>query len=232
MLTTSLILTLVTAAPTAGELLARADAILAPERFESDLTLIISRANGEEFSVAMHMFKSGDDLCRIRVLAPSVDRGSEVLRNGEEMWNYVPSMKRAVKVSSTEAFHAGDFSNSDLLRTSLSKDYTATLGQTTDDAYQLVLTAKSDRAAFGSIKYLMRKKDAMPLSQTFYTPSGSLIRTLEFFDPKRFGNHVYPTRMVMWSAATPKQHSELRVNAFSVKPDMSSGLFQVAALGR
>jgi outer membrane lipoprotein-sorting protein len=232
MLTTSLVLTLVAASPMAEELLAKADAILSPDRFESDLTLTISRANGGEFSFAMHMFRSGDELCRIRVLAPAVEKGSELLRNGEEMWTYVPSMKRSVKISPVEAFRSGDFSYADLLRTKLATDYTPTLVETTDDAYQLLLKAKSDRVAFGSIKYLLRKKDGMPLSQKFYTASGSLVRTLEFYDPKRFGNHESPTRTVMWSAATPQQHSEIRVTALSVKPDLSPGLFRVASLGR
>jgi outer membrane lipoprotein-sorting protein len=232
MFATSLALTLIAAAPTADELLAKAEAILSPEQFESDLTLTVSRANGEELSYSMHLFKSGGDRSRLRVLAPVVDRGSEVLRNGEEMWTYLPSIKRAMKVSIKDAFHSGEFSNADLLGMSLSKDYTPTLIATTNDEYQLMLKAKSDRVPYDTIKFSLRKKDAMPLRQEFYGASGGLIRTLEFTETKRFGDHVCPTRMVMWSALTPKQRSELRVTGLSVKSALPPGLFQVAALGR
>jgi outer membrane lipoprotein-sorting protein len=231
MLTTSLVLTLVAASPTAEELLAEADAILLPQKFESDFTMTISRASGEELTFAMHMFKQGDELCRIQVLAPSVERGTEMMRNGEAMWTYLPSIQRAVKASSTDAFHRGDFSNADLLPTKLAKDYTPRLVETTDDIYLLELKPNNDRAAYATIHYLLRKSDAMPLSQKFFTASGELIRTLDFYDPQRFGNHVYPTRMVMWSMRNPKQHSELRVSSLSVKADLSPGLFQVASPG-
>jgi outer membrane lipoprotein-sorting protein len=232
MLATSLVLTLVAASPTADQLLAEADAILSPERFESDLTMTISRASGEELTFAMHMFRQGDELCRIRVLSPSVERGTEMMRNGETMWTYLPSIQRVVNASSTDAFHRGDFSNGDLLRTKLAKDYAPRLVETTDDIYLLELKPMSDRATYGSILYLLSKKDAMPLSQKFFSASGELIRTLDFYDPQRFGNHVYPTRMVMWSQRTPKQHSEVRVNTLLVKADLSPGLVQVATPGR
>jgi outer membrane lipoprotein-sorting protein len=231
MLATSLVLTLVAAEPTAEDLLARAEAILSPEQFESDLTMTLSRFDGGELNVAMHMFKSGDDLCRVRVLSPSAQRGAEVLRKGDETWRYVPRTKRAVRGSSTELLHSGDFSSADLITTKLSKDYVPTLVRATDDDYELLLKAKSDRAASGSIEYLLRKKDAMPLSQKFYTAAGDLVRTVEFYDPKTFGDHLYPTRMVMWSQQKPQQRSQIQVNALSVKSELSPGLFRVAALG-
>jgi outer membrane lipoprotein-sorting protein len=231
LLATSLILTLA-AAPTADEILAKADAIIAPERYESDVTMTTIRANGEERSFQMHIFKNGDDLHRIKFVAPTDDKGSEVLRNGDDMWNYLPNLKRALKISSKQEFHGGDFSNADMLRSNLSKDYTPKLVETTADEYQLELKAKSDQVAYDTIKYWLRKKDCMPLREEFYTSSGKLIRKLEYQDPKKFGKLERPSKLMMWNVLTPSRHSEMKINEFAVKADMPAGLFNLASLGK
>lgn len=223
---------LIAAAPTAEAILARADAILAPENFQSDVTMTTVRANGEERSYSMRIWKSGDDLHRIRFTAPADDKGTEVLRIGSDMWNYLPNLKRALRISAKQEFHGGDFSNADLLRPNLSRDYTPKLVSTEGDEYQLELTAKSDEVAYASIKYWIRKKDCMPLRQEFFTSSGKLVRKLDLLDPKPFGKVSRPSKLVMWNALVPSRRSELVVNAFAVRAEIDEGLFNLASLGR
>lgn len=228
----SLAALLLAAAPTADAILSRADAILAPETFQSDVTMTTVRSNGEERSFSMRIWKSGDDLHRIRFTAPADDKGTEVLRIGSDMWNYLPNLKRALRISAKQEFHGGDFSNADLLRPNLARDYTAKLVGTTSDEYQLELTAKSDEVAYATIKYWVRKKDCMPLRQEFYTSTGKLLRKLDLLEPKLFGKVERPSRLVMWNALVPSRRSELVVNAFVVRAEIDGGLFNLAALGR
>lgn len=228
----TLLTSLLTAAPSADAILARADAILAPQNFESDVTMKTVRSNGEERSYSMRIWKSGDELHRIRFTAPADDKGTEVLRISGDMWNYLPNLKRALRISAKQEFHGGDFSNADLLRPNLARDYTPKLVGTTDDEYQLELTAKSDEVAYGTIKYWLRRKDCMPLRQEFYTSSGKLVRKLELLDPKPFGKVQRPSRLVMWNALVPSRRSELLVNAFAVRAELDDGLFNLASLGR
>jgi outer membrane lipoprotein-sorting protein len=220
------------ASPSADEILARADAILAPDRFESDATMTTVRANGDQRAFTMHVFKSGDDMHRIRFLTPADDKGSEVLRNGDEMWNYLPNLKRALKISGKQEFHGGDFSNADVLRSNLAKDYTPTLTKTTADEYELSLKAKNDQVAYDSIKYWLSKKDNMPLRQEFYTSSGKLVRKLEFQDVKTFGKLTRPSKLMMYNMLNQARHSEMVITDFQVKPQLNDGLFKLASLGR
>ena len=220
------------AAPSAEKILARADAILAPQAFESDVTMTTVRSNGEERTFSMRIWKSGDDLHRIRFTAPADDKGTEVLRNAGDMWNYLPNLKRALRISAKQEFHGGDFSNADLLRPNLARDYTPKLVATTDDEYELELVAKNDEVAYGVIRYWLRKKDCMPLRQEFYASSGKLLRKLELLEPKTFGKVLRPSKLVMWNALVPSRRSELVVKAFDVKAELDSGLFNLASLGR
>jgi outer membrane lipoprotein-sorting protein len=220
------------AAPSADDLLAKADAILAPDRFESDVTMATVRANGDVRSFQMHIMKSGDDLHRIRFTAPADEKGTEVLRIGDEMWNYLPNLKRSLRISSKQEFHGGDFNNADVLRVNLSKDYTPKLIETTDDEYTLELKAKNDQVGYDVIKYWLRKKDGMPLRQEYYTSSGKLVRKLEYLDPKTFGKVTRPSRMVMWNMLNRSRHSEMTINELNVRPRLADGVFTLAALGR
>ena len=65
-----------------------------------------------------------------------------MLRNGDNMWLYMPNLKRAVRVASRDSFMGGDFNNADVLRVNYTADYTATLAEESKDAYVLELKAK------------------------------------------------------------------------------------------
>jgi outer membrane lipoprotein-sorting protein len=223
---------LLAGAPTADALLAKAEAILSPDHFESDVTLTTVRAQGEQGIFTMHVLKSGNELQRVRFLSPTDDKGAEVLRNGDNMWNYLPGLRRAIRITSKQEFHGCDFSNGDVMRSNLAVDYTPKLVATTDDEYELELTAKNDQVAYERVRYWLRKKDAMPLRQELFTSSGKLVRKLEFQEPKLFGKHLRPSRLVMRNVVAPWRHSELVYDAFAVKPDLPDGLFVPAVLGR
>src|SRR5688572_17566332 len=92
------------AEPSALDLLRRADALMAPDKFEADLELTIHRANGEQRTFSMHVWKKGVAFHRVRFVAPADDRGTEVLRDGDDMWTYMPNLKRALKVSAKQEF--------------------------------------------------------------------------------------------------------------------------------
>lgn len=220
------------AAPSADELLRRADAILAPASFESEVTMSTVRASGEVRTFSMQLWKSGSRMHRVRFLAPADDRGTEVLRVGDEMWNFLPNLKRAVRISPKQEFHGGDFSNADVLRVNLADDYVPTLVETTRDEHHLVLAAKHDKVAYETIHYWVRKRDNMPLRQEFYTSSGKKVRRLEFLEPKAFGRYVRPSRLVMSNLLVPSRRSEMVVSSFVVRQELDGGLFQLAALGR
>ncbi len=220
------------AEPNADEILQRADAILAPAEFEARVELVTHR-DGEGRRFEMHVWKKGLGKSRIRFLAPAADRDSEVLRDGDNMWHFLPNLKRSIRISPRQEFHGGDFNNADLLRTNLAVDYAPTLARSeSSDTWLLELKAKHDTAAYDFIRYWVRKADNMPLRQEFYTRSGKMIRALELSEPKSFGGHERPTRLLMKNVLVPSRSSEMVIKKFVVKQKIDEGLFQLSALGR
>lgn len=221
------------AAPDALSILKRADAILAPAEYEADAQLITRRPDGEKREFDVHLWKKGTTRFRVKFKAPAEDRGSEVLRDGDNMWSYLPNLKRSLKISPKQEFHGGDFNNTDILRVNLAEDYVPTLAAASDPAeYLLELRAKDDTVSYDLVKYWIRKKDFMPLRQEFYTKSGKLIRKLDLQEPRAFSGHVRPSRLVMVNTLMPGRQTEMVYQRFDLKGSLDEGVFQLAVLGR
>jgi outer membrane lipoprotein-sorting protein len=221
------------AEPTAEQILLGADAVLAPEDFEADLSMVTHRTDGAPRAFEMHVWKKGLQKVRVRFSAPAEDKNSEVLRIDDNMWNYLPNLGRAIRISPKQEFHGGDFNNTDILRVNLAVDYTATiLPGAPPDQYLLELRARNDRISYDLIRYWIHKGDFMPLRQEFFTRSGKHIRTLELSEPKRFGEHTRPSRLVMHNLLVPARRTEMTVKSFEVRSGLDANLFQLATLGR
>jgi outer membrane lipoprotein-sorting protein len=222
----------VAAEPSADELLRRATAILAPAEFEAQISFVTHKANGQAKSFSIRMWKKGTDRTRFKFLSPADDRDMEVLRIGDDMWNYLPNLKRAIRVSSKQEFHGGDFSNADVLRVDLTHDYTAALGHAEVATEQLLeLTAKNDQVAYHKVRLWLRAKDAMPLREELYTAAGKLVRRLEFQAPRAYGRLIRPSRYVMQNLLVQSRSTEMEWTAMRVAKSDDT-LFQMASLGR
>lgn len=221
------------AAPTADEILRRADAILSPATYQAQVRFTTHRANGTERTFSLQIWKKGDDRFRVRFLAPPDDRDTEVLRVGDNMWNWLPNLKRALRIAPKQEFHGGDFSNSDVLRVNLSTDYTPRLlPESNDSQWVLELTAKTDQVAYHRIKYWIARAGGMPVKQEFYTESGKLVRQLEMKEPKAFGKLTRPSVFVMRNMLVPTRHSEMVWESFTPVGTLDDNLFNQGSLGR
>lgn len=220
------------AEPTAGEILTQVDAILSPPEFEAKLTFVSHKAKGEAHTYSMRLIKKDSDKFRAYFLSPPDDVGQEVLRLGDDMWAYMPNVKRALKISTKQDFQGGDFANSDVLRVQLMQDYTPVVKETKADVWVLELTAKSDKVTYARIVMSVRKKDYQPQQFEYFTGSGKLVRKMELSELKSFGKTIRPTKWVMHNMLEPKRMSEMTYDTFALRKDLDAALFEQSALGR
>ncbi len=94
------------------------------------------------------------DKTLIRMTAPAKDAGTGTLRLGTNMWTYLPSVERVIKIPPSlmlQSWMGSDFTNDDLVKeSSLPTDYTHRIeAETTeggDLCYRLVATPKPNAA--------------------------------------------------------------------------------------
>lgn len=224
----------VLAQPAAAELLKKYDAVMGPTNFEAMSLMTSSREDGSQRTYKMKILKSGDDRFRAWFHEPAAVRGQEMLRQGDNLWVYMPNLKRAVRLANRDSFQGGDFNNADVLRVNYTADYTGTVqaDAATPDAWLLELKAKSSSAAYDRIKLWLRKSDSQPIKGEYYTSSGKMLRSAEFSDYKDFGGLKRPAKVMMRNMLVPKRFSVMVMESLNTKVAPAATRFTLDDLGR
>ncbi len=91
------------------------------------LTLSVTTTNWQR-ALTLEQWSKGEDRHLIRVLKPKKEKGLTTLRVDANVWNYMPKVKRVVKIPSSmmaSSWMGSHFTNDDLVKQSrMVKDYT------------------------------------------------------------------------------------------------------------
>jgi len=75
----------------------------------------------------MEIWTRGEDMTLIRILSPKKEKGTATLRNGTDIWNYLPKVNRVIKLPSSmmsDSWMGSHFTNNDLVKESrMAEDY-------------------------------------------------------------------------------------------------------------
>lgn len=200
-----LVLALLAAPPSADEILKRAQVAVLGETAAYTLRMTVNRPGKSERMVEMKGWKKGDDLGLLRYTSPPKERGTAYLRNGGSTWLFLPAAEKVVRVGAKQNFGGGDFSNGDIFRLSLAKDYAATLaGEETVDGqacWKLELKARDRSVAYDRVVYWVRTDGTyFPVRSDYHTLSGRRLKWLSLSEVARVGGRPRPTQLTMESA--------------------------------
>jgi outer membrane lipoprotein-sorting protein len=171
-------------------LLQKVDRNLEPESYEMVRKLVNIEPDGTRKEFVLYSVKKGHDKLVALFLDPPSDRDRATLRLGENMWLYMPSVGKPVRITSLQSVIGGIFNNADILRLDYASEY-GVEGVTEDkDNYQLALKAKTGDVAYDRLKMSVDKKLVLPTKIECYAASGMLIKTLTYKDVKDFGKGI------------------------------------------
>jgi outer membrane lipoprotein-sorting protein len=220
------------AAPSADTVLRAVDAILAPERYSAVIAMHATRPDGTTNAYSYRVLKSGPDLLLLNFDKPSLLSGHAVLRRGDDLYRYIPSLKRAMRISGRADFESGDFRNADVLRVHLARDYRATSMTVDGDALLLDLTATTNEAAYDRIRLWVSRADFMPLREELYAASGKLLRSLTCSNVKDFGKHRAPSQYTMVNQVSLGRSTVMTLQSFTIEAAIPDARFSVETMGR
>ncbi|MGC1676233.1 MAG: outer membrane lipoprotein-sorting protein [Candidatus Binataceae bacterium] len=170
----------------------------------------IVNADGQR-DLSMRIWSLGDEVL-IRITSPQNEAGTAILKQGSDIWYYLPKTDRTVKVPASMAMTSwmgSDFTIDDLVKEKfLTRDYsvsTSFIGTRGGIAvHEYTLTPKQSAAiVWGKVILQIRQADSVPTWQGYYDEDGQLVRELSFSEYKKMSGRVIPTRMVMRSAKKP-----------------------------
>ncbi|HEV8322169.1 MAG TPA: outer membrane lipoprotein-sorting protein [Myxococcota bacterium] len=215
------------------DILKKFDTVMAPVYFEAAFSMTAHREDGTTRTYDMRAWKSADDKFRAFFEGPAAVKGQEILRVGDNLWVYMPTLKKAVRLASRDSFMGGDFNNADVLRVNYAVDYTGKVLEKTAAATVLDLKARGPDVAYDHVKMWVSPADGMPQKAEFYTTSGKMIRAAEYLDVKEWTDgHKRPARIKMLNMLVPARWSEMVTKDFKIVPSIPDTKFALTALGK
>lgn len=187
---TALCFPLLASAIDGTELLKKVDRNLEPESYESYRKLINIEPNGAKKEFVIYSVKKGKDQVATLFLSPSSDKGRSTLRQGDNMWMYIPSVGKPMRITSLQSITGGVFNNADIMRLDYAVEYHVTSIAEKGEAYVLDLKAKTGEVAYDRLVMTVDKKLVLPTEIVAYASSGMLMKTLYFKDIKDFGGGI------------------------------------------
>jgi outer membrane lipoprotein-sorting protein len=209
---------------TADKVLKEAEKIRNPSIFKARF-IIKDKFKGKERILKLNTYRKMDKFLAIFTY-PIREKGRVILRRGEDMWMYLPSVGREIRVSLKQAMMATQFSHGDILRLDLLNDYTPKILGTETDCYILELKAKNKKTTYARIKYWIKIFDFMPIREEFFSLSGKLLKRLEYKEPKILAGKKRPTLFVMESMLKKGLITYLIIENMETRIDLSDRIFR------
>jgi len=225
-------------APSATEILDRVDDLWRGDSSHGKMTMKVVTAHYTR-EMTLEQWTRGKDHALIRILAPRKEQGTATLKAGESIWNYLPKVKRVIKVPSSMmggAWMGSHFTNDDLVKESrMADDYDH---QTSFDGardgvalLELTLTPKPNAAVvWGQVTVEVRKADLMPLRIRYFDEDLALARTMTFDDLKVFGGRTLPAGLRMVPADKPAEYTEFITHELEFDVTLADDLFSQRSL--
>ena len=177
----------------------------------------------------------------IRILEPRKERGISTLKKGQEMWNYLPKVKKEIRIPPSMmmgSWMGSDLTNDDLVRSSSwEQDYTASVEpQGTDKDTLCVRYTPKPKApvTWSKIIGCFDRKEQLPLRQDFYDEKGRLVRQMTFDQVRELGGRRIPTRMTIIPRSEDKKghQTSITYDQMSFDVDVDEQVFSLSNLRR
>ncbi|OFZ54393.1 MAG: hypothetical protein A2428_11295 [Bdellovibrionales bacterium RIFOXYC1_FULL_54_43] len=204
--------------PSPLQIVQKADLARGPGGAYSVIAKVLDYSKGKlRTETAYRVYVKGNELCLVETIEPVRLRGRKLLMNGNDLWFFLPTIKRPTRVSLQQRL-TGEVSNGDIARTNFAADYNVRILGTEKiqgtDSYRLELKAKSKNVTYDRLEYWVSKTDLKPLRATFFALSGKPLKNATYSDFKPSLGRPVMTRTVITDYTQPLKRSELVYGQF------------------
>ena len=219
--------------PKAIELLERVDNLYQQDNSHAVMTMEISTPDFSR-SMSMESWALGLDYSLVRVLEPKKERGVSTLKRENDMWNYLPKIKKVLKVPPSMmmgSWMGSDFTNDDLMREGSWVDEFDVALSEDDSRYTLDLVAKPNTVTvWGKMQIIIDKSNLMPIKQTYFDEDGSPMREMIFSEVKSFSGVMLPTVMELKPLNKPENVTRVIYESMEFNVDIDEDFFSLQNL--
>lgn len=218
---------------TATEIITRTDEKMRGKSSEATI-LIRTIRPGWSREMKVRVWMQGTQYSMILVEAPSKDKGIVYLKRKNEVWNWIPSIEKVIKLPPSmmsQSWMGTDFSNDDLVKeSSIVHDYTHSFSGDTlingRDCYMISMVPLPNApVVWGRLLVCIDKKDLVELHARFYDEEGALVNIMNGYEVKMMDGRLIPTRFEMIPANKKNQRTEMIYQQISFNKPIPEGFF-------
>jgi outer membrane lipoprotein-sorting protein len=219
--------------PTAREIVTKAENNLHGLSSVAEMTIRIVRPTWTR-SMTVKAWTKGEQLSLMVVTAPAKDAGTVFLKRVREIWNWLPTIERTVKLPPSmmaQSWMGTDFTNDDLVKASSRiEDYThKIIGDSTiagRSCWKIEMVPLPQAAVVWSrVLIWVDRKDYLELRLEFYDEDNKLVNILQGSDIRTVGGRALPTKLEMIPAGKPGQETVITYNNIIFNQPLSDDLF-------
>ncbi len=220
-------------AESAFDIVQKSDQAMRGKSSYSEATMKIVRPDWSR-SMTMKSWTKGTELSLVLVTAPAKDKGSASLKRHKEMWNWVPSIERVIKIAPSmlsQSWMGSDFTNDDLInQSSIVVDYQHQLLQSEtfdgDKVWVVDALAKPDApVVWSKVRLWISQTSLLQRKVEFYDEFDELVNVLTTYDVKTLGGRDVATRMEMQPIDKPGNKTVLITHEAQFDFDIDDDFF-------
>ena len=225
---------------TADEIVRKAEDIMRGSSNIGVMSMHIVNPNWER-TLEMKYWEKGKDRSLVKITAPAKEAGTVSLKVDNNMWNYLPSVEKVIKIPPSmmmQSWMGSDFTNDDLVReSSIVDDYDPALLGTESleqgEAYLLELTAKPEApVVWGKINIFIRVEDFAPLRYEYFDEDGEMIRVMYMSEIRVIDGRSYPTVWTMEPINEEGKKTIITVHEINFDVPVDDSIFNLSNLKR
>jgi len=233
-------LSFISSTPTADEIIKKAEDRLTGKTSYSEVTVTTIRPKYTR-EMTIKTWTKGTDYSVTLILSPAMDEGTVFLKRRNEIWNYIPSIDRLVKMPPSmlsQSWMGTDIKNDDLLEnSSLIDDYNKKIVATEEiegySCYKIELTPKENvNSIWGQIIMWISKADYMQMQVQYYDEDNELINTFYGKSVKLMGGLKIPTENIIVPANKKGNKTKIVTTKRQLNIEVNDNIFTTQYMKR
>jgi len=190
-------------------------------------------------TLRMKVYTEGMERSLVRITYPAKEEGVATLKVDDNIWNYLPKIKRVTKVPASMmlgSWMGSHFTNDDVIKDSrYARDYDTKItfegNRDGQGILELTLHPKPEApVVWGKVVSVIRSEDYIPLKMTYFDEDGDEVRVLAFSEIKEMGGRTIPTVLTMKPLDKPNEHTRVGYLEINFDVDLSPDLFSLRSL--
>jgi outer membrane lipoprotein-sorting protein len=218
---------------TATEIIQKADEKIRGKTNQSVMEMEIIRPTWKR-SLSMKGWANGLDYSMTYITAPARDKGQVFLKRETEMWNWMPSIGRMIKIPASmmsQGWMGSDYTNDDILKeSSIVKDYDHSLESEEEvqgkECYKIKMLPKEGAAVIWSKVYKwITKGEFIQIKSTYFDEDNELVKSEFGYDFKEMDGRLIPTRIEIVPEGEEGKKTVLYIREIKFNVDLKESFF-------